>query len=187
MTTRIVGGVAGGRRLQVPSGRTVRPTAERVREALASALVARLGTLAGRTVLDLYAGTGAVGLELLSRGAAAATFVESDISVLKVLRANVATLGLPGAVVLAGRAEEVTEPEATASAARFGVNFDIVFLDPPYNLDVDPILAAAAEYAHQVLVVERATRSADPVWPPGFEVSEPRSYGDSTLWYGWRS
>jgi len=89
--------------------------------------------------------------------------------------------------LLAGRAEDVTEPEATASAARFGVSFDIVFLDPPYNLNVDPVLSAAAGYAQRVLVVERATRSADPVWPEGFEPAEPRRYGDTTLWYGWRS
>ncbi len=178
--TRIVGGRAGGRRIGVPAGRTVRPTSERVREALASALEARLGGLAGRTVLDLFAGTGAVGLELLSRGAAAVTLVESDPSVLKVLRANVAAVGQPGATVLAGRAESVS------FGAPFG-RFDVVFVDPPYALDVDPILASAAEYVSGVLVVERATRSPRPDWPAGFLAPVARGYGDSTLWYGWRS
>ncbi len=137
--TRIVGGVAGGRRLTVPPGREVRPTSERVREALASALEARLGGpggLRGRTVLDLFAGTGAVGLELLSRGAEAVTLVESAPSVRKVLQANVAALGLVGATVVAGRAETVLREHDGA--------WDIVFLDPPYALDVQPILDAAA-------------------------------------------
>lgn len=175
--TRIVGGRAGGRRIAVPAGRTVRPTSERVREALASALEARLGGLGGRTVLDLFAGTGAVGLELLSRGAAAVTLVESDPAVHKMLKSNVAAVGQPGATVLAGRAENVS----------FRAPFDVVFLDPPYALDVDPLLAKAAEYASDVLVVERATRSPDPLWPAGFLPVVARRYGDSTLWYGWRS
>jgi 16S rRNA (guanine966-N2)-methyltransferase len=175
--TRIVGGRAGGRRISVPAGRTVRPTSERVREALASALEARLGGLAGRTVLDLFAGTGAVGLELLSRGAAAVTLVESDPAVLKVLRANVAAVGQRGATVLAGKAENVS----------FRAPFDIAFVDPPYALDVDPLLASAAEYVSGVLVVERATRSPRPDWPAGFLAPIARRYGDSTLWYGWRS
>jgi 16S rRNA (guanine966-N2)-methyltransferase len=178
--TRIVGGQAGGRRIAVPAGRSVRPTSERVREALASALEARLGGLAGRTVLDLFAGTGAVGLELLSRGAAAVTLVESDPAVHKVLRANVAAVGLPGATVLAGRAESVTVD------APFDP-FDVVFVDPPYALDVDPLLAATADYAREVLVVERATRSPDPRWPEGLLPAVARRYGDTTLWYGWRS
>ena len=175
--TRIVGGRFGGRRLAVPPGRTVRPTSERVREALASALEARLGGLAGRTVLDLFAGTGAVGLELLSRGAAAVTLVESDPMVARVLRANAASLGQPGPTVVAGRAESVHLPGP----------FDIVFIDPPYVLDINPILLAAVGYVSVVMVVERATRSAAPVWPEGFEEPLTRKYGDSTLWYGWRS
>jgi 16S rRNA (guanine966-N2)-methyltransferase len=180
--TRIVGGVAGGRRLTVPPGREVRPTSERVREALASALEARLGGpggLRGRTVLDLFAGTGAVGLELLSRGAEAVTLVETAPSVRKVLKANVAALGLAGATVVAGRAETVLREHDGA--------WDIVFLDPPYALDVQPILDAAAGHTRLLLVLERATRSPDPSWPDGFEQLHHRRYGDSTLWYGFRS
>ncbi len=187
MTTRIVGGLVGGRKLTVPAGHVVRPTSERVREALASTLEARLGGLHGRSVLDLYAGSGAVGLELLSRGAASVTFVESELSVLKVLRANIAALGMAGATVVPGRAENITAPQAAASAAHFGVLFDIVFLDPPYALAIDTVLAHAAAYARQVLIVERATRSPDPAWPEGFDQPEARRYGDTTLWYGWRS
>jgi 16S rRNA (guanine966-N2)-methyltransferase len=184
--TRIVGGRLGGRRLTVPAGRVVRPTSERVREALASALVARLGGLAGRTVLDLYAGSGAVGLELLSRGASAATLVESDPAVLKVLRANVTSLGASQATVVAKRAESFAAADAAVGDA-FELVFDVVFLDPPYALDIDPVLAAAAPYASEVLVTERATRSPDPQWPQGFETPAVRRYGDTCLWYGWRS
>jgi 16S rRNA (guanine966-N2)-methyltransferase len=171
--------------MAVPSGRVVRPTSERVREALASALIARLGGMAGRTVLDLYAGSGAVGLELLSRGASAVTLVESDPAVLKVLRANVASLGPAGATVVAKRAESFAA-DATVGDA-FTLVFDVVFLDPPYALDIDPVLAAAAPYASEVLVTERATRSPDPHWPQGFEEPQVRKYGDTCLWYGWRS
>jgi 16S rRNA (guanine966-N2)-methyltransferase len=180
--TRIVGGVAGGRRLTVPPGREVRPTSERVREALASALEARLGGpggLRGRTVLDLFAGTGAVGLELLSRGAEAVTLVESSPNVRKVLQANVAALGLAGATVIAGRAETVLREHDGA--------WDIVFLDPPYALDVQPVLDAASARTCLLLVLERATRSPDPAWPDGFEQLHHRRYGDSALWYGFRS
>jgi 16S rRNA (guanine966-N2)-methyltransferase len=180
--TRIVGGLAGGRRLAVPPGRAVRPTSERVREALASALEARLGGpggLRGHTVLDLFAGTGAVGLELLSRGAEAVTLVESASGVRKVLQANVAALGLPGATVVGHRAETVLET--------VGSWWDVVFLDPPYALDVQPILDAAAGHTRLLLVLERATRSPDPSWPDGFEQLHHRRYGDSTLWYGFRS
>jgi 16S rRNA (guanine966-N2)-methyltransferase len=184
--TRIVGGRLGGRRLAVPAGRVVRPTSERVREALASALVARLGGLAGRTVLDLYAGSGAVGLELLSRGAKAVTLVESDPAVLRVLRANVATLGASQATVVSKRAESFAAADAAVGEA-FELVFDVVFLDPPYALDIDPVLAAAAPYASEVLVTERATRSPDPQWPQGFETPAVRRYGDTCLWYGWRS
>ncbi len=177
--TRIVGGVAGGRRIAVPAGREVRPTSERVREALASALVSRLGGLGGRTVLDLFAGTGAVGLELLSRGAAAVTLVESSPAVRKVLEANVAALGLPGATVVGKRAETVLQGTQDG--------WDVAFLDPPYALDVQPILDAAAAHTRQLLVIERATRSPAPSWPEGFEDLHHRRYGDSTLWYGFRS
>jgi 16S rRNA (guanine966-N2)-methyltransferase len=177
--TRIVGGLAGGRRLTVPPGRDVRPTAERAREALASALEARLGGLRGHTVLDLFAGTGAVGLELLSRGAAAVTLVESAPAVRKVLEANVAALGLPGATVMAARAE--------AMLADTDESWDVVFLDPPYALDVQPIVDAAATHARRLLVVERDHRSASPSWPEGFEALHHRRYGDSALWYGLRS
>jgi 16S rRNA (guanine966-N2)-methyltransferase len=181
--TRIVAGVAGGRRLAVPAGRETRPTSDRAREALFSALEARTGGLAGARVLDLFAGSGAVGLEALSRGAAAAVLVENDAKAVRVLRQNVASLGLPGAevsarAVAAHLAEAAPEP------------FDVVFADPPYALpapDLAALLSGAAERgwigSGALVVVERATRDPAWRWPDGFVADRDRSYGEGTLWY----
>src|SRR3954467_326701 len=108
--TRIVAGAGGGRRLQVPAGRRTRPTSERAREGLFSSL----GDLTGARFLDLYAGSGAVGLEALSRGAAQATLVESDAGALRVIRTNAAALGLPGSDVRAGTVERFLDEYAQA-------------------------------------------------------------------------
>ena len=181
---RIVGGRAGGRRITVPPGRLVRPTSERVREALASALEAGLGGLAGRTVLDAFAGSGAVGLELLSRGAAGVALVEADPGVRRVLAANVAAVGLPGAQVSPGRAETVLAGFAAESPPR---SYDVVFVDPPYALEIDTFLPVAAGLASEVIVLERSVHGSQPTLPDGFEPAEARRYGDTLLWYGWRS
>jgi 16S rRNA (guanine966-N2)-methyltransferase len=181
--TRIVGGAAGGRRLVVPAGRETRPTSDRAREALFSALEAMRGHLAGARVLDLYAGSGAVGLEALSRGAAAAVLVESDAKAFRVLRDNVAALGLPGATVVARAVSAALAEPAVAP-------FDVVFADPPYALPA-PELAALLGGAAQrgwiadgaVVVVERATRDPVWAWPAGFEADRDRRYGEATLWY----
>ena len=184
---RIVAGAARGRRLAAPPGRATRPTADRAREALFSALEAQLGSFAGRRVADLYAGTGAVGLEALSRGAAAVLLVESDPAAVRVLRANVETVGLPGAEVRAGRVERVVAgaPGPTGAAA-----YDVVFLDPPYELadgDLQAVLLDALSHGWVatggVVVVERATRGGW-VWPEGFDGLRSRTYGEATLWYG---
>lgn len=175
--TRVVAGLAGGRRLQVPRGRSTRPTAERVREALFSSL----GPLEGLRVLDLYAGTGAVGLEALSRGAAEALLVEQDARAARVLETNVRSLDLPGARVLAMPVERLLAdppPDGT---------YDIVFLDPPYALRLDSVLTRAVAWAADRVVVERATRDGEPPWPVGIVADRSRRYGDSTLWYGRRS
>lgn len=172
---RIVGGTAGGRRLVTPPGRETRPTADRVREALFSAL----GDLTGLRVLDGYAGSGAVGLEALSRGAAHALLVERDRAALTALRANVAALGLPAQVHAGDVRRLVARPPDRP--------YDLVFLDPPYGEPVDAVLTALAAHgwlaAAADVVVERRTRGADPLWPAGL-VAHARRYGDTTLWYG---
>ncbi|WP_414944990.1 16S rRNA (guanine(966)-N(2))-methyltransferase RsmD [Amycolatopsis sp. cmx-11-32] len=178
--TRIVAGTAGGRRLKVPPKGT-RPTSERVREALFNALEVA-GELRGAQVLDLYAGSGALGLEALSRGAAGALFVEHDRRAVEVLKGNVAALGL-GGTVRAGTVESVVAAPAPGM-------FDIVLADPPYAVDstrlgeVMAALAAGQWVADGALVViERAARDGEPDWPPGFEPMRTKRYGDTALYW----
>lgn len=181
--TRIIAGEARGRRLKVPPGTLTRPTSDRVREALFSSLETR-GQWEGARVLDLYAGSGALGLEALSRGAGRATLVERDRAALRVLRANVAVVGLPGAEVVAGDVGRIVAAPAPAP-------YDLVLMDPPYPLGADEVtgvlsaLVAAGWCAPgAVLVVERATRSPDLHWPAGLGADGSRTYGETTLWYG---
>lgn len=177
--TRIIAGTHGGRRLQVPPRTTTRPTSDRAREGLFSSLQS-LVDLEGATVLDLYAGSGALGLEAVSRGAASAVLVDDDPVAVRVLQANVADLGLTATVV-------------DASVARFlagtPVRFDVVLADPPYDEDVDPVLAGLAPWVADdgVLVLERRTRGPAPAVPEGFELARSRRYGEATLWYFPRS
>jgi 16S rRNA (guanine966-N2)-methyltransferase len=138
--TRIVAGVAGGRRLSVPAGRSTRPTADRAREGLFATILALRGPLDGARVLDLYAGSGAVGLEALSRGAADVLLVESDARAARVIRRNIETVGLPGARVLADKVERVLARGPGGDPPR-----DVVFADPPYSTpdtEVQRMLAA---------------------------------------------
>ncbi|HTE72614.1 MAG TPA: 16S rRNA (guanine(966)-N(2))-methyltransferase RsmD [Actinomycetes bacterium] len=185
---RIISGAARGRRLAAPPGRDTRPTADRAREALFSALEAQLGSFAGRRVADLYAGTGAVGLEALSRGAAAVLLVESDPVAVRVLRANVETVGLPGAEVRSGRVERVVGGGPGPSGA---ATYDVMFLDPPYEVadaDLQRVLRDALAHGWVapggLVVVERATRGGTWAWPEGFDGLRSRRYGEATLWYG---
>lgn len=178
--TRVIAGEARGRRLRVPDGVGTRPTSDRAREGLFSTLLS-LGGIEGADVLDLYAGSGALGLEALSRGARTATLVEDDPAALAALRSNVETVGLPGAEVVAARVEH-----HLAGAPRA---YDIVLLDPPYEVDVDPVLTALLPWlsADAVLAVERRTRGPAPTWPEGVQAVRSRKYGEATLWYGSRS
>lgn len=183
--TRIVAGLAKGRRLAVPP-QVTRPTSDRAREALFSSLAARVD-LAGVHFLDLFAGSGAVGLEALSRGAAAVTFVESDRAACQVLRANLATVGLPGAQVLQRDAAAYLAGDALP-----GDHFEIAFADPPYQLDDDhlaellQLLAGRWLGPGALVVIERSARSAAPRWPDTVEEVQRRRYGAGTLWYGRR-
>ena len=125
--TRVVGGTARGRRLAVPPGGGTRPTSERAREGLFNTL-ATLVDLAGARVADLYAGSGAVGIEALSRGAGHVLLVERDPAAVRVLRQNVAAIGLPGAEVVRAPVERVVETPPPEP-------YDVIFMDPPYALD----------------------------------------------------
>jgi 16S rRNA (guanine966-N2)-methyltransferase len=182
--TRIVAGAAKGRRLAVPPG--ARPTSDRAREGLLASAAASLGTLQGARVADLYAGSGAVGLEALSRGAADVVLVEADRTAARVIRDNIETVRLPGARLLHGRVERVL-----AQGPADGMRRDFVFADPPYATTADELthalellldrgwLAPAA-----LVVVERATRSGPQAWPRGYQHDRSRRYGEATLWYG---
>jgi 16S rRNA (guanine966-N2)-methyltransferase len=176
--TRIIAGEARGRRLVVPAGGLTRPTADRAREGLFSSLLS-LTDLAGARVLDLYAGSGALGLEALSRGAATATLVEQDAAALRALRANVETLRLPGAHVVDSAVEDFL---AVAPEPRYLV----ALLDPPYDVDVVPVLEALLPWLADdaVVAVERRTRGPELGWPPGYTAVRSRRYGEATLWYG---
>jgi 16S rRNA (guanine966-N2)-methyltransferase len=173
--TRIVGGSHGGRRLKVPAGGGTRPTSDRAREGLFSSLQS-LTDLEGARVLDLYAGSGALGLEAVSRGAAAATLVERDPKALAALRANVADLGVTATVI---------DNDVTAYLRGAPEPADVVLLDPPYEVDVDPVLELLVPWLAPgaVVVVERATRGAAPAVPHGLEAVRDRRYGEATLWY----
>jgi 16S rRNA (guanine966-N2)-methyltransferase len=177
--TRIIGGVAGGRRIAVPP-RGTRPTTDRVRESLFNILAARRD-LTGLAVLDLYAGSGALGLEALSRGAASAVFVESDQRSATVIARNIVTLGLTGATLRRG-------PVAAVLAAGSVSPFDLVLADPPYGVDaaeVDAVLAALTSHRWTregtVAVVERGVSSAPLTWPAGWRPWQSRVYGDTRL------
>ncbi|MFL5995482.1 MAG: 16S rRNA (guanine(966)-N(2))-methyltransferase RsmD [Streptomyces sp.] len=184
--TRVIAGAAGGRRLAVPPGNGTRPTSDRAREGLLSTWQSLLGgPLDGERVLDLYAGSGAVGLEALSRGASHTLLVEADARAARTIRENVKSLGLPGAEVRAGKAEQIIRTGAPTEP------YDLVFLDPPYRVtdhDLREILLTLRTehwLAPQALVtVERSTRGGEFQWPPGFDAVKARRYGEGTFWYG---
>lgn len=184
--TRIIAGVAGGRRLTVPAGQSTRPTSDRAREGLFATVTALRGSLDGAAVLDLYAGSGAVGLESLSRGAADVLLVESDPRAARVIRENIAALGLPGARLAADRAERVLARGPGTAPPR-----DVVFADPPYavgDAEIERLLDGLRRHgwlaAGALVAIERATRSGPLVWPPGYQSDRCRRYGEATLWYG---
>lgn len=184
--TRIIAGRAGGRRLQTPKGDQTRPTSDRVREALFSALEAWAGSLHDLRFLDLYAGSGAIGLEAWSRGAAAVTLVEADRRTADLIRANARSIDCDVAEVVARTVAAVLAEPARAP-------YDLVFADPPYPLSDEAVatdlalLAAHAWLADGALVVvERSRRSPEPAWPAGLEPlagkRRLKKYGETNLW-----
>jgi len=184
--TRVIAGQAGGRRIAVPPGNGTRPTSDRAREGLFSTWQSLLGgPLDGERVLDLYAGSGAVGLEALSRGAGHALLVEADARAVRTVRENVKSLGLPGAEVRSGKAEQIIQTPAPTTP------YDLVFLDPPYAVsdhDLREILLTLRTgdwlAAEALVTVERSTRGGEFRWPEGFEGLRARRYGEGTFWYG---
>jgi 16S rRNA (guanine966-N2)-methyltransferase len=182
--TRIIGGTAGGRRLETPRGQSTRPTSDRVREALFSAIEARTGSLDGLRFLDLYAGSGAVGLEARSRGAGVVTLVEQDRRTAALITRNAAALGF-------SRARVISASVATVLQSPPAAPYDLVFSDPPYptpDEDVDADLAALVAHGWLVpgalVVVERATKRTLLTWPDGIVEERTKRYGETTLWYG---
>jgi 16S rRNA (guanine966-N2)-methyltransferase len=184
--TRVIAGAAGGRRLIVPSGRDTRPTSDRAREGLFATLHALVGPFGGLRVADLFAGSGAVGLEALSRGAEHALLVEAHPRAARVIRANIDALGLAGAELIADRVERVLRGSPAEP-------YDLVFADPPYaasDADVTAMLTALRDNewlsAGALVVVERATRGPALAWPSGYAADRDRRYGEGTLWYARR-
>ena len=178
--TRLVAGLAGGRTLAVPA-RGTRPTSERVREALFSRLEHVVG-LDGAHVLDLYAGSGALGLEAASRGADRVVLVESDRTAAQVCRRNASSTGL------LGRVEVVTDRVERRLGQLDGDAFDLVLLDPPYALSDDELGGVLGEVVRVVrpggtVVVERSSRSHGPGWPAGLEPDGDRRYGETHVWF----
>lgn len=183
--TRIIAGFAGSLNLATPSSGT-RPTSDRVREAIFSALDAR-NLVAGARVLDLYAGSGALGLEAASRGAAHVTLVDRVAAATAACRKNAAVVlsRAPKAndlrVVVSGQAAQ-TFLDSTLD------EWDLVFLDPPYELDEAELAQCLQSLSRRlasdaVIMVERSSRSPEPGWPSGIDLDRRKDYGDTTLWW----
>jgi len=177
---RVIAGTARGRRLTAPAGRDTRPTGDRVKEALFSSL----GRLHGAVVLDLYAGSGALALEALSRGASHAVLVEQDAKALQAIAANLDTTGL------ADRARVVRGDAVPFCRAPSGGPFDLVLLDPPYDepqealfARLEDLRAAGALAPDAYIAIERSVREADPDPPAWLAREGARTYGDTMLRY----
>jgi 16S rRNA (guanine966-N2)-methyltransferase len=168
----------------MPAGEATRPTAARAREGLFSTLTALCGDLAGLSFLDLYAGSGAVGLEAASRGASRVLLVEREPKALRAAASNIDTLALSGVEL---RADSVERTLAAAPPEAF----DIAFLDPPYSEPVEGVVGELVTHGwlaqDAVVCVERATREGAPAWPTAITPLRARKYGEGTLWYGRRS
>lgn len=182
--TRIISGRAGGTVLDVPAKGT-RPTSDRVRESLFGALEAA-GLLDDARVADLYAGSGALGLESLSRGAASADLVELSAGAAALIRKNAERLRSAGVTAPA----RIHRANVSTYLAASGAEWDLVFLDPPYDLGDDELTRALVALAPRLspdatVIVERAKRSAAPAWTAaGLEPERDRAYGDTTMWWG---
>lgn len=180
---RVIAGVHGGRRLRVPHGRVTRPTSDRVREALFSTLG---GRVVGAQVLDLFAGSGALGIEAASRGAAHVTFVERDHRVAEVLRGNLEALGIEATTHVGDAAGFIARLDPQAEPV-----FDLVLCDPPYTLSsaalarlLVGLVGSVRLHAQALVIAERARHSEPPMVPEQeLHVADVRTYGDTVLYY----
>jgi len=183
--TRVIAGKAGGRRLRVPPGQGTRPTSDRAREGLFASLISEFGDLSHLRVLDLYAGSGALGLEALSRGASSVLLVESDARAAAVIKANIDVVDLPSAAVVTDRVERLLGRPPD------GGPYHLAFADPPYAVTGEAVTRVLTLLGRgwladgALVVVERATRSGPLDWPPGYVAGKSRRYGEATFWYGW--
>jgi 16S rRNA (guanine966-N2)-methyltransferase len=183
--SRIIAGISGGTTLASVPGTATRPTTDRVKEALFSRLEA-LGMLARARVLDLYAGSGALGVEAVSRGASTAELVESEAKAVAACQRNARTVNdaVGRRAVTVHRAKVGAFLEHTVA----GRHWDLVLMDPPYPLGEDQlarVLAAVAPHLSEdaLVVVERSSRSPEPAWPDGLVHFGDRKYGETHLWF----
>ncbi len=183
--SRIIAGAAGGTPLASVPGSLTRPTTDRVKEALFSRLDA-FGIIAGARVLDLYAGSGSLGVESGSRGANTVDLVEFDAKASAVCQRNADLINgiLARKSVTVHRSKVESFLERTAG----DTSWDLVFLDPPYPLDEPALSAALAKLADHlapgaVVVVERSSRSPEPAWPAGLDRFAEKKYGETRLWF----
>jgi 16S rRNA (guanine966-N2)-methyltransferase len=181
--TRIIGGDFRGRSIKVPDAET-RPTSSRVREAIFSSVEHAVSGLDDLRVLDLFSGSGAFGIEAISRGATEAVLIEKDLRAADTLHTNVANFGLKNArVVIADAFTDVAQKSGRGS-------FDVVFIDPPYSIEDEQVNALIGHLAandwlneYALIVVERGSRS-QVVWPDSVEKLRKKVYGDTSIWYG---
>ena len=177
---RIISGSAKGHRISAPRGRTTRPTPDRVREALFSLIDARV-TLEGTHFLDLFAGSGAIGLEAISRGASSATFVENQVAALKTLSKNIDALGFGDRC----RVIVADVHRALHRIAETGQTYSIIFADPPYRLDATELLATFAEVLPSLypdlVIFEHARKTDAPAECGTLKQLALKTYGDTAL------
>jgi 16S rRNA (guanine966-N2)-methyltransferase len=183
---RIIAGVAKGRILGAVAGAT-RPTSDRAREGLFSSLASEFGTFEGLHVLDLFGGSGAIGLESLSRGATSVHIVEKDDEAQKTIETNfeiVKKSNPPGSFHLYGMSAERFLKDAPKN------KYHLVYIDPPYdfsNQAVEDVLSALHDYdflsSDAFIAVERTTRGAQFIWPDAFVPARERKYGQATIYY----
>ncbi|MCU1577206.1 MAG: rRNA ((966)-N(2))-methyltransferase RsmD [Leifsonia sp.] len=183
--TRIVSGFAGSLTLAVPKSGT-RPTSDRVREAIFSALESR-DLIESARVLDLYAGSGALGLEAASRGAATVSLVERNAAAGAICRKNAAAI-LRAAPPAGGLTIDVAVSPVQAFLGASTATFDLVFIDPPYDLGDDELAQALTALVPRlstdaVVVVERSARSPEPPWPAGLTADRRKDYGETAVWW----